>query len=97
MELDHVVCWDCDGIVVDKNSLELHYADSVSAHPTCAFCGVGTRNMANMDEVCVIHAINTFLMNYYPYNLTQHVRHTHATSAEMEDHPRAGNLNVSAR
>ena len=53
VESDHrvVVCWDCDGMVVDKTSLELHYADSASAHPTCAFCGAGTRNMANMDEV----------------------------------------------
>ena len=56
VESDHrvVVCWDCDGMVVDKTSLELHYADSASAHPTCAFCGAGTRNMANMDEVRVI-------------------------------------------
>ena len=56
VESDHpvVVCWDCDGIVIDKNSLELHYADLASAHPTCASCGVGTRNLADMVEVCAI-------------------------------------------
>ncbi|KAG6379708.1 hypothetical protein JVT61DRAFT_10237 [Boletus reticuloceps] len=51
VESDHpvVVCWDCDGIVVERNSLELHYAES-SAHPTCAFCGVGKRTAADMNE-----------------------------------------------
>jgi len=55
VESDHavVVCWDCDGIVVEKSSLELHYAGS-PAHATCGFCGVGKRNSADMDEVCVI-------------------------------------------
>ncbi|KAF8553377.1 hypothetical protein OG21DRAFT_1260009 [Imleria badia] len=77
VESDHpvVVCWDCDGTVVEKNSLELHYADS-SAHPSCTICGVGKRTSADMDE---------------------HVRHVHATSAEMEDQPGAGNVNVGAR
>ncbi|KAH0834849.1 hypothetical protein J3R83DRAFT_10471 [Lanmaoa asiatica] len=51
LESDHpvVVCWDCNGIVVETASLELHYADS-SAHPSCAFCGLGKRNSADMDE-----------------------------------------------
>ncbi|KAF8434789.1 hypothetical protein L210DRAFT_3648903 [Boletus edulis BED1] len=51
VESDHpvVVCWDCDGIVVETHSLELHYAES-SAHPTCAYCGVGKRNTADMNE-----------------------------------------------
>ena len=56
VESDHpvVVCCDCDDMAIDKNSLELHHADSVSVHPTCAFCGVGTRDLADMDEVCAI-------------------------------------------
>lgn len=55
VESDHpvVVCWDCDGVVVEKNSLEFHYTDS-PAHPSCAICGLGEKNSADMDEVCVI-------------------------------------------
>ena len=55
VESDHpvVVCWDCGGIVVEMNSLELHYAES-SSHPSCGFCGVGKRNATDMAEVCLI-------------------------------------------
>lgn len=48
-----MICWDCDGIVVEKDGLELHYTDSL-AHPSCAFCGLGKRNSTDMDEVRVI-------------------------------------------
>lgn len=86
-----MVCWDCDGIVVEKNSLELHYADS-SVHPTCAFCGVGARNLADMDEVCFDrHAVG----KHVTYNPTQHVRHMHTTRTEMDDHPGGGDVSVS--
>ncbi|KIJ61397.1 hypothetical protein HYDPIDRAFT_42622 [Hydnomerulius pinastri MD-312] len=51
VELAHpvVVCWDCEGAVVDQGSLELHYADSPE-HPSCSFCGVGMRNSEDMAE-----------------------------------------------
>ncbi|KAF9226369.1 hypothetical protein BS17DRAFT_543724 [Gyrodon lividus] len=44
-----VVCWDCDAVIVEQDSLELHYTDSPD-HPTCAFCGVGMKNVNAMDE-----------------------------------------------
>ncbi|KAF9226370.1 hypothetical protein BS17DRAFT_543865 [Gyrodon lividus] len=51
MVLKHptVVCWDCDAAIVEQDSLELHYTDSPN-HPTCAFCGVGMKNVNAMDE-----------------------------------------------
>ncbi|KAI9460786.1 hypothetical protein HD554DRAFT_2132277 [Boletus coccyginus] len=66
VESDHavVVCWDCDGIVVERNSLELHYAGS-PAHATCGFCGVGKRNSADMDEhVRHVHAASAELKDH---------------------------------
>ena len=95
VELDHpvVVCWDCDGIVVEKNSLELHYTES-SAHPSCTFCGVGKKNSADMDVVCVIAELLWYTRFLHP---TQHIRHVHATDAEMQDQPSAGNVNVGTR
>lgn len=94
MKSDHpvVVCWDCDGIVIEKDSLELHYANS-SAHLSCAFCGLGKRNLADMDEVRVIAAplwYTRFL------HLQQHIRHVHAPGAEMKDDREGGNVSVSA-
>ncbi|KIJ05327.1 hypothetical protein PAXINDRAFT_21398 [Paxillus involutus ATCC 200175] len=44
-----VVCWDCDGAVVEQDSLELHYAVSPE-HPSCRFCGVGKRIPDDMEE-----------------------------------------------
>ncbi|KIJ14570.1 hypothetical protein PAXINDRAFT_100049 [Paxillus involutus ATCC 200175] len=44
-----VVCWDCDGAVVEQDSLELHYAVSPE-HPSCRFCGVGQRHSDGMEE-----------------------------------------------
>ncbi|KAG9311707.1 hypothetical protein JVU11DRAFT_7945 [Chiua virens] len=44
-----VVCWDCDGIVVETDSLGLHYTES-PAHPSCVICGVGMRNSDAMNE-----------------------------------------------
>ncbi|KIJ63214.1 hypothetical protein HYDPIDRAFT_113824 [Hydnomerulius pinastri MD-312] len=51
VELDHrvVVCWDCDGSVVEQESLEIHYAVSPH-HPSCGFCGVGMKNVDFMEE-----------------------------------------------
>ncbi|KIJ07590.1 hypothetical protein PAXINDRAFT_102894 [Paxillus involutus ATCC 200175] len=49
--LEHpvVVCWDCDGAVVEQDSLELPYAVSPE-HPSCTFCGVGKRHSDGMEE-----------------------------------------------
>ncbi|KIK81504.1 hypothetical protein PAXRUDRAFT_832802 [Paxillus rubicundulus Ve08.2h10] len=44
-----VVCWDCDGAVIEQDSLELHYAVSPD-HPSCPFCRVGKRTRDDMDE-----------------------------------------------
>ncbi|KIJ05222.1 hypothetical protein PAXINDRAFT_103863 [Paxillus involutus ATCC 200175] len=44
-----VVCWDCDGAVVEQDSLELHYTVSPE-HPSCTFCRVGKRNADQMEE-----------------------------------------------
>ncbi|KAN0085922.1 hypothetical protein V8E55_007056 [Tylopilus felleus] len=65
VESDHpvVVCWDCGGIVVEMNSLELHYAES-SSHPSCGFCGVGKRNATDMAEhVKHVHATSAALQD----------------------------------
>ncbi|KAF8838955.1 hypothetical protein BDN67DRAFT_970845, partial [Paxillus ammoniavirescens] len=44
-----VVCWDCEGAVVEQDSLELHYTVSPE-HPSCTFCRVGKRNPDQMEE-----------------------------------------------
>ncbi|KAF8838950.1 hypothetical protein BDN67DRAFT_825592 [Paxillus ammoniavirescens] len=51
VELEHpiMVCWDCGGAIVEQDGLEHHYTDSPD-HPTCAFCGVGMKNVDAMDE-----------------------------------------------
>lgn len=45
-----MVCWDCGGALVEQYGLEHHYTDSPD-HPTCAFCGVGMKNVDAMNEV----------------------------------------------
>ncbi|KIK79195.1 hypothetical protein PAXRUDRAFT_290624 [Paxillus rubicundulus Ve08.2h10] len=49
--LEHpvVVCWDCDGAVIEQDSLELHYA-VFPKHPSCPFCRVGKRTPDDMEE-----------------------------------------------
>ncbi|KIJ14569.1 hypothetical protein PAXINDRAFT_169719 [Paxillus involutus ATCC 200175] len=51
VELEHpaMVCWDCGGALVEQYGLEHHYTDSPD-HPTCAFCGVGMKNVDAMNE-----------------------------------------------
>ncbi|KAF8837077.1 hypothetical protein BDN67DRAFT_1005123 [Paxillus ammoniavirescens] len=51
-----VVCWDCDGAVVEQDDLELHYTVS-SEHPSCRFCGVGKRNPDDIEEHIKNHHI----------------------------------------
>ncbi|KIJ14586.1 hypothetical protein PAXINDRAFT_100062 [Paxillus involutus ATCC 200175] len=56
------VCWDCDGAVVEQDSLELHYAVS-SKHPSCRLCGVGKRDTDDMEE----HIKNRHITELYDF------------------------------
>ena len=83
-----MVCWDCDGIVVEETSLESHYTES-PAHPSCVVCGLGKKNSADMDEVCDYRVIDTCLTPS-----PQHVKDVHAM--EIEDQPQGDDVTVSA-
>jgi hypothetical protein len=71
-----VVCWDCDGAVVEQDSLELHYAVSPE-HPSCTFCGVGKRIQTTWKRFVPVAGL--WNEHVFSYIYTQHIKNHHAT------------------